>query len=1029
MSLRPRDAVEEMTPQQPLWKRELLDRRRRKGVPDILSHHLHQQQQKQQQHQQQQQKQHQQQQKQQQQKQQQQKQQQQKQQQQCQQQNQQQRQQENHHLQQQQHQQHQQQQKQQHHHQQQQQHLQHQQHQQKQQLHQQQQQHQQQQKHQQQQQYQQNHHQQQRQQENDHHHQHHHQQHHQDNHYVQHHRHHDEHDSTAASDGASSGEVLVLQEKLRPVRENPFVTRERDRRSTAGAGLGPGAARASSPAQDPLLELYSHIPGIRTIRADNIIIIESDPDYYLQRTKTAVPAGSAAPAGAGGPPLTATISAREVLVIRDGRDDGEEARSPGDSNDGGGGFTLQGRVSSLLSRFDGPRGRSREPGNTWGPRRSASADDLLRGGGDDERVRGKRHGSPDGAPRARKSATVAAGRPRSRPTLPPPPPLLLPPPPSSPGGGRSEGFLANGATGRETGLASPRDGAAEEPGSPFTPRSKNSFTVHPEKIGGLHPPAASAGNASPRSPDRLKPSLPGGRPGPRGGAGSATRPKSPTARSYELPRPPPASPAKASPPATTQGSKSWTSTSLGLHSTSSVRGPDPPLLPSPTARGPRVLSGPNFEIRPAVRPDPADVASSGDRQAQALNILRRESGYSITVIPKPRQPAGGAAVAAATAAERTADARGREPMPDSNPGPNGKSAPTAAAPVPESPPPPPLSPRPPVASSPTFRRPAAAIPPLPHRAPLSPPSGRSAVAAPLPVPPASPPSARSPPGPSPAYAADDATRDAPLPKSNIDDVILGPPDSPGIRINRGIGNRASGGATITKEPGNSYRITPAPRKPAVPDAGRAEVDAGTTPTPTTRALENTHTPLGQLVKKRFPPADEIEVIGGYQRLSKSCLLSGARNKKMKISFNESEAMFEYPSESSLLEGLDSDDEGGGGGGGGSSSDEGGGDDEEEEGGGGGRGRPPRKAATFTLPRPELQSSMPSQHYASGLGSYTPKGSAAGLDVWKQQQQQQEEQQQQQLRWLGDLASNINQVVPGEESAPHGFSLSDDALMF
>ncbi|XP_061436055.1 taperin-like [Lethenteron reissneri] len=939
MSLRPRDAVEEMTPQQqqqPLWKRELLDRRRRKGVPDILSHHLHQQQQKQQQqkqHQQQQQKQHQQQQKQQ-------KQQQQKQHQQCQ--NQQQRQQENHHLQQKQHQQHQQQhqqqQKQQHHHQQQ-----HQQQKQLQQQHQQQQhqqqQYQQQNHHQQQQYQQQNHHHQQqhRQQENDHHQ--HHQ--HQDNHYVHrhHHHHHDDHDSTGASDGAGgASEVLVLQEKLRPVRENPFVTRERDRRSTAGGlGLGPGAARASSPAQDPLLELYSHIPGIRTIRADNIIIIESDPDYYLQRTKPAVPAaGSAAAASAGGPPVTATINAREVLVIRDGRDDGEEARSPADSNDGGGGFTLQGRVSSLLSRFDGPRGRSREPGNTWGPRRSASADDLLRGG-DDERggggggtPRGKRHGSPDGAPRARKSATVAASRPRSRPTLPPPPPLLLPPPPS-PGGGRSEGFLANGATGREPGLVSPRDGAAEEPGSPFTPRSKNSFTVHPEKIAGLHPPAASAGNASPRSPDRLKPSLPGGRPGPRG-AGSATRPKSPTVRSYELPRPPPpASPAKASPPATTQGLKSWTSTSLDLHSTSSssVRGPDPPLLPLPTARGPRVLSGPNFEIRPAVRPDLADVASSGDRQAQALNILRRESGYSITVIPKPRQPAGGAAVA--VAAERTADARGREPMPDSNPGPNGKSAPTAAAPVPESPPPPPLSPRPPVVSSPTFRRPAAAIPPLPHRAPLSPPSGRSASAsaAPSPVPPASPPPARSPLGPSPAYAAEDATRDAPLPKSNIDDVILGPPDSPGIRIKRGIGNRASGGATITKEPGNSYRITPAPRKPAVPDAGRAEVDAGT-PTPTPRVLENTHTPLGQLVKKRFPPADEIEVIGGYQRLSKSCLLSGARNKKMKISFSESEAMFEYPSESSLLEGLDSDDEGGGGGGGGgSSSDEGGGDEEEE----------------------------------------------------------------------------------------------------
>ncbi|XP_061403677.1 LOW QUALITY PROTEIN: taperin-like, partial [Lethenteron reissneri] len=537
------------------------------------------------------------------------------------------------------------------------------------------------------------------------HHQHHQ---HQDNHYVHrhHHHHHDDHDSTGASDGAGgASEVLVLQEKLRPVRENPFVTRERDRRSRRRPRLGPGAARASSPAQDPLLELYSHIPGIRTIRADNIIIIESDPDYYLQRTKPAVPA-------AGRPPLPAPAALR--------------------------------RASSRLA--------------TAPPRR----------------------------------------------------------------------------------------------GSPFTPRSKNSFTVHPEKIAGLHPPAASAGNASPRSPDRLKPSLPGGRPGPRG-AGSATRPKSPTVRSYELPRPPPpASPAKASPPATTQGSKSWTSTSLGLHSTSSssVRGPDPPLLPSPTARGPRVLSGPNFEIRPAVRPD-RPTWPSGDRQAQALNILRRESGYSITVIPKPRQPAGGR----------------RSPRPPNGPPTRGQGADARLEPRAE---------RPPVVSSPTFRRPAAAIPPLPHRAPLSPPSGRSASAsaAPSPVPPASPPPARSPLGPSPAYAAEDAAgRAAAQVEHRRRDPRTG---TARASASSGIGNRASGGATITKEPGNSYRITPAPRKPAVPDAGRAEVDAGT---PTPRVLENTHTPLGQLVKKRFPPADEIEVIGGYQRLSKSCLLSGARNKK------------------------------------------------------------------------------------------------------------------------------------------------------
>ncbi|XP_058014977.1 taperin isoform X2 [Ahaetulla prasina] len=58
------------------------------------------------------------------------------------------------------------------------------------------------------------------------------------------------------------------------------------------------------------------------------------------------------------------------------------------------------------------------------------------------------------------------------------------------------------------------------------------------------------------------------------------------------------------------------------------------------------------------------------------------------------------------------------------------------------------------------------------------------------------------------------------------------------------------------------------------------------------------------VKKRYPTVSEIEVIGGYLSLNKSCMSkSGIRRKKMKISFNETslQTMFEYPSESSLVE--------------------------------------------------------------------------------------------------------------------------------
>ncbi|XP_070614523.1 taperin isoform X2 [Erythrolamprus reginae] len=62
--------------------------------------------------------------------------------------------------------------------------------------------------------------------------------------------------------------------------------------------------------------------------------------------------------------------------------------------------------------------------------------------------------------------------------------------------------------------------------------------------------------------------------------------------------------------------------------------------------------------------------------------------------------------------------------------------------------------------------------------------------------------------------------------------------------------------------------------------------------------------LGHL-KKRYPTVNEIEVIGGYLSLNKSCISkSSVRRKKMKISFNETsmQTMFEYPSERSLEEG-------------------------------------------------------------------------------------------------------------------------------
>ncbi|KAI1886097.1 hypothetical protein AGOR_G00210510 [Albula goreensis] len=56
-------------------------------------------------------------------------------------------------------------------------------------------------------------------------------------------------------------------------------------------------------------------------------------------------------------------------------------------------------------------------------------------------------------------------------------------------------------------------------------------------------------------------------------------------------------------------------------------------------------------------------------------------------------------------------------------------------------------------------------------------------------------------------------------------------------------------------------------------------------------------------KKRYPTVEEIEVIGGYQMLEKSCLAkSSGTQKTVKVCFDEAELewVFEYPSESSVL---------------------------------------------------------------------------------------------------------------------------------
>ncbi|KAK1327549.1 hypothetical protein QTO34_013051 [Cnephaeus nilssonii] len=103
----------------------------------------------------------------------------------------------------------------------------------------------------------------------------------------------------------------------------------------------------------------------------------------------------------------------------------------------------------------------------------------------------------------------------------------------------------------------------------------------------------------------------------------------------------------------------------------------------------------------------------------------------------------------------------------------------------------------------------------------------------------------------------------------------------GVKAGPGLGAPRRSGHTFTVNPRRSAPhaapAAPAPAEAAAPGAG----------------------------KKRYPTAEEISVLGGYLRLSRSCLVKGSperHHKQLKISFSETalETTYQYPSESSVL---------------------------------------------------------------------------------------------------------------------------------
>ncbi|XP_050570533.1 taperin [Cygnus atratus] len=757
----------------------------------------------------------------------------------------------------------------------------------------------------------------------------------------------------ARGSAAAMGERLVVAESLGPLRENPFMRLESERRRLRQGlpGHGPEAAR---PLQQ-LLELYSAVPGIRTIRADNILIIESQPDAAAASCFAdgdSLPGRRREPAAASPPPrpdplrellarqgaALAEIRAEQVFIY--------EAAEPPEAAE-------PGTVSRLLEKFgQRPRGRRRRGGEAL-PGPAAAAATPRAGPVSPPPVPGSPRAA---APPKAGSGSARASAPKTGPGLLPAAPGSPLPLPTSPRAATPQPLPAppqSPATPRATTpqplapLAAPVSPRAVAPQAvPVSPRAplgvpkaaapqancflhkigSNSFTVTPRGL----PPAGRVPEPPidrvPESSGRSVP--PKGLTVPSTSAANARRPKQEEAE------------AAVSPP------------------------PSASLAPSATqplsASAPR--AGGSFEILPAPKPDLAAIPAH-DLQAQALAKLRLNSRNSFVFVPRRE---GGPALPAAQS--------------------------TGA--------------RPPLSSEQKVQK-------EPLR--VSAPEQEEPVAS-LPAP-----------------------LDPLVPVTYIDDIVE--PDSgelsPRVSLATRTGNLADqpGGAGpdlemefssvplyrphsaspgLHQRGGNTFTVVPK-RKPIVSepqtltDAGgrpqREEEEEEEESKGKAKAVENADGPQAGLShKKRYPTVNEIEVIGGYLSLERSCMSkTGSRRKKMKISFNETslQTMFEYPSESSLAE--EEDEE------------EGHASETEED-----------KSCTFHIPRPN-STLHPSTPNSADLSSYTPKHSVK-FSEW--QEQKYEEMPASERPLLKEADSHGNQVMltPAEKGGLSDFS-SEPALYF
>lgn len=601
-------------------------------------------------------------------------------------------------------------------------------------------------------------------------------------------------------------ESLVLQESLGPLEENPFIKLEKERRRRQDR------ESAARPVQH-ILELYGSVPGIRTIRAENIIIIESDPDYFPEAGD--VKTGSKWQQNGvssysslndlldrRGSAVT-EIRAKEVVIYDTTLSKSEENLSTLGRPDhevlsyetGEG----QGRVSRMLQKFDSNYGKLQK--------KSHSTENLL-----------DLDCSASSRPRLwPKSQPDLVPKPRPGPSV------------SSPGSSQPSSPVFQSPWSSKP---KPQP-AVSELGSPQRltgpPQSVSSFRQRFEESGGRGTAVA------PRDePDR--------------GQTKPTR-----ERDWEGAEVPPKPKVPCSPETLLARAES----------------PSSPISFKVSR------SSPDFEIRPSPKPDLAQIPDE-DTQARALANLRLQSRNSFTVIPK-RHLAGSAGSPAPSSPIKSSPSHRVAEVP--TPG-----VPTSHVPVPTSPKrneeklqkemersarPSKPEPSPPVATSPAPPPTSEPLSPSPALtpAPSSPPALSSPISSP--AVPSSPSFSLVPsdsPAPSPVPSTPSPVPEQPpvdhLPVTNIDDIEVEPPQrvpAPSPMVQRRKGN------TFTVVPKRRVEPEAQSSSPEPQQEASGEAPPGSTPP------QAPYAQLGSLLKKRYPAVEEIEVIGGYLSLAKSCL--------------------------------------------------------------------------------------------------------------------------------------------------------------